>query len=144
MTANSDYQTGLVGAAAVLQALYQRTRSDITYDIDLSLTQYNIWYYRLGQYNEEQCKQLLARNEGFMVRHYDDMLALISKTHAAICKVRPGILKNPKYFQKMSGTDWGVSGDINILAPPFSLERSVLEYAVPSGARGRSQPVWST
>lgn len=143
LLANSDYQTGLLGAAAVLQALFQRTRSDTTYDIDLSLTQYNIWYYRLGQYNEEQCKQLLARNKGFHVRHYDEMSSLIPKTHAAIIKARPDILKNPAYFQIMCGKDWGLAGDINILAPSFNLEKSVLEYAVPSGSRGRSQPVWS-
>lgn len=40
--ANSDYQTGLVGAVAIMQALLARTKDDTTYDIDVSLTQYNI------------------------------------------------------------------------------------------------------
>ncbi|KAK9444183.1 caib baif family enzyme [Metarhizium brunneum] len=140
---NSDYQTGLVGAAAVLQALFQRTKVDCTYDIDVSLTQYNIWYYRLGQYTADQGKAILARNEGFHVRHYDEMFSLIQKTHAAISKARPELFKNPDYFSIMSGREWGVDDDITILAPPFKFETSVLEYAVPSGARGRSIPEWA-
>ncbi|KAG8412238.1 hypothetical protein J3458_014427 [Metarhizium acridum] len=139
---NSDYQTGLVGAIAVRQTLFQRTKIDSTYDVDVSLTQFNIWYYRLGQYTADQCKALLARNEGFHVRHYNEMYSLIQKTHAAICKVRPELLKNPDYFSVMTGREWGVDDNISILAPPFKLETSVLEYAVPSGARGRSIPEW--
>lgn len=114
----------------------------MTHDIDVSLTQYNIWYYRLGQYNEEQRKALLARNEGFYVRHYDEMPTLLTKTLAAVRKSRPDIWKHPEYFNTMSGKEWGLDEDISILAPPFSLAKSELGYAVPSGSRGRSKPEW--
>ncbi|KAK8234092.1 CoA-transferase family III domain-containing protein [Phyllosticta capitalensis] len=139
---NSDYQTGLAGAAAVVGALLARTKDDVTFDIDVSLTQYNIWYYRLGQYDEEQQRQLRKRNEGFEVRHYDDMLNLVMKTHAAITRSRPDIFTHPEYFCKMSGKEWGLEDDILILAPAFKLEKSKLEYPVPSGSRGRSKPEW--
>ncbi|GAB7347766.1 hypothetical protein MBLNU459_g5312t1 [Dothideomycetes sp. NU459] len=139
---NSDYQTGLLGAAAILQALLARTHEDVTYDIDVSLTQYNIWYYRLGQYNEERSQALLARNKGFHVRHYDEMQTLLAKIYAAIKKARPDIWTHPEYFVPMSGKEWGLDEDISILAPPFSLEKSELGYATPSGSRGRSDPVW--
>ncbi|KAL1619280.1 hypothetical protein SLS56_010170 [Neofusicoccum ribis] len=139
---NSDYQTGLIGAAAILQALFQRTKNDATYDIDVSLTQYNIWYYRLGQYTPEQQKALLARNEGFHVRHYDEMQTLLVKSHAAITKARPDIFKHPEYFWKMPGNEWGIEEDISILAPAFKFDKSKLEYTVPSGSRGRSKPEW--
>ncbi|KAF7534413.1 hypothetical protein G7Z17_g13367 [Cylindrodendrum hubeiense] len=139
---NSDYQTGLVGAAAIMQALLERTKGSETFDVDVSLTQYNIWYYRLGQYDEEQCKALLARNEGFHVRHYDEMQTLLLKSYAAILKAKPGILDRPDYFWKMTGEEWGVEDDIAILAPPFKLSKSKLEYVVPSGSKGRSKPEW--
>ncbi|KAF5012914.1 hypothetical protein FDECE_1048 [Fusarium decemcellulare] len=141
---NSDYQTGIVGAIAILQALLERTKNDQTYDVDVSLTQYNIWYYRLGQYDEAQARELLERNEGFSVRHYDEMQTLIFKTHAAIQKARPDIFKHPEYFWKMSSKEWGLEDgeDITILAPAFKLEKSRLEYTVPSGSRGRSKPEW--
>lgn len=139
---NSDYQTGLAGSAAVLGALLARTKDDVTYDIDVSLTQYNIWYYRLGQYDEEQQTQLRNRNQGFEVRHDDDMLNLVMKTHAAIKKSRPDIFTHPEYFCNMSGKEWGLEDDIVILAPAFKYEKSKLEYSVPSGSRGRSKPEW--
>ncbi|KAF4463489.1 caib baif family enzyme [Fusarium albosuccineum] len=141
---NSDYQTGIVGAVAVLQALLKRTKSDTTFDIDTSLTQYNIWYYRLGQYNNTQARELLERNKGFEARHTDDMHALLFRTHAAVQKVRPDIFKHPEYFWKMSGKEWGLGEDedITILAPPFKFEKTKLEYLVPSGSRGRSKPEW--
>ncbi|KAH6685068.1 CoA-transferase family III domain-containing protein [Plectosphaerella plurivora] len=141
---NSDYQVGLVGAAAVLDALLQRTKSDVTYDIDISLTQYNIWYYRLGQYNEAQSKEILARNEGFKVRHYDEMMSLLGKTSATIQKARPDLFKHPDYFWRMSGKEWGMEEDIYVLAPAFKFEKSKLEYVVPSGSRGRSKPFWES
>ncbi|KAM0421054.1 hypothetical protein ACHAPT_011125 [Fusarium lateritium] len=139
---NSDYQTGLVGAAAILQGLLQRTKDDVTFDIDVSLTQYNIWYYRLGQYDEAQAKELLERNEGFQVRHTDDMQVLVFKTHAAMHKARPDLFKHPEYFWSMSGKEWGLEEDISILAPAFKFEKTQLGYAVPSGSRGRSKAEW--
>ncbi|KAJ4234156.1 hypothetical protein NW757_013641 [Fusarium falciforme] len=102
---NSDYQVGLVGAIAILQALLERTQQNATYNIDVSLTQYNIWYYRLGQYNELRCKELLSRNQDFHVRHFDEMQTLLVKTHAAIKKVRPDIFERPEYFWKIPGKE---------------------------------------
>ncbi|KAF2135831.1 uncharacterized protein K452DRAFT_303256 [Aplosporella prunicola CBS 121167] len=139
---NSDYQTGLVGAAAIVQALLARTKSDVTFDVDVSLTQYNIWYYRLGQYTEEQGKAILARNEGFMVRHYDEMQTLLFKMLEQYKKVRPDLFENKENFTNMSGKEWGLDEDITILAPSFKFEKSKLEYEVPSGSRGRSKAEW--
>lgn len=141
--ANSDYQVGLVGAIAVSHALFERANRDTTFDIDVSLTQYNIWYYRLGQYNQEQQKALRERNQDFEVRHYDEMNSLIAKTHAAVKASRPDVFTRPDYFVPMSGKEWGADGDIQILAPPMKLSKSVLKYDVPSGSRGRSEPQWA-
>lgn len=59
--ANPDYKTGLVGAAAAVQALLIRLEENATFDIDISFTQNYIWYYHLGQYNAELSKDLLAK-----------------------------------------------------------------------------------
>ena len=125
-----------------MQALLARTKNEYTYDVDVSLTQYNIWYYRLGQYTPEQQRALLARNEGFHVRHYDEMQTLLVKTFDAIKKTRPEILTDPAHFQKISGKAWGLGEDISILAPAFTMEKTKLEYEVPSGSRGRSAAEW--
>lgn len=119
-----------------------RSKDDVTYDIDISLTQYNIWYYRLGQYTPQQAAALLKRNEGFSPRHSDSMSALMAKTLAAITKISPNLVDRPDYYTKMSGKEWGLDEDISILRPAMTMEKSKLEYTVPSGPRGRSEPEW--
>ncbi|KAF9774217.1 hypothetical protein IL306_007818 [Fusarium sp. DS 682] len=139
---NSDYQTGLVGAAAAIQALLARTKDDVTFDIDISLTQYNIWYYNLGLYSEEQQKTLRSRDLQFSPRHFDDMAALVTKTHMSFLKIRPEMLKHPKYFWDMSGKEYGLDEDFKVLAPAFKFEKSKIEWKVPTGRRGRSKAEW--
>ncbi|KAL4803088.1 CoA-transferase family III domain-containing protein [Aspergillus unguis] len=139
---NSDYQMGLVGAAAVSQALLARTQEDVTFDIDVSLTQYNIWYYRLGEHTPEIQASLRSQHADLKLRHYDEMKSLIGKTSAAVRKVRPELFEKEEYYDRMSGREWGVAEDISILTTPFKLDKSVLKYDVPSGKRGRSAPEW--
>ncbi|KAF4952461.1 hypothetical protein FGADI_6695 [Fusarium gaditjirri] len=139
---NSDYQTGLVGAAAAIQALLARTKEDVTFDIDISLTQYNIWYYRLGLYSEDQQKTLRSRDLQFSPRHYDGMSALVGKTHQSLQKIRPEMFKHPEYFWDMSGKEYGLDGDFKVLAPAFKFEKSSIGWKVPTGRRGRSKAEW--
>ncbi|KAL4925336.1 CoA-transferase family III domain-containing protein [Aspergillus undulatus] len=139
---NSDYQMGLVGASAVCHALLTRANEDTTFDIDVSLTQYNIWYYRLGEQSAEIQRSLREKHAGLKLRHYDEMLSLITKTYAAVRNVRPDLFQRPQYFEPPSGKEWGVDGDIQILTTPFKLEGSVLKYDVPSGSKGRSEAKW--
>ncbi|RKK98022.1 hypothetical protein BFJ68_g13780 [Fusarium oxysporum] len=139
---NSDYQTGLVGAAAAVQALLARTKEDVTFDIDISLTQYNIWYYRLGLYSEDQQKTLRSRDLQFNPRHYDDMSALVGKTHQSLQKIRPEMFKHPEYFWDMSGKEYGLDGDFKMLAPAFKFDKSSIGWKVPTGRRGRSKAEW--
>ncbi|KAL4899464.1 hypothetical protein BDW74DRAFT_189075 [Aspergillus multicolor] len=139
---NSDYQMGLVGAAAVSHALSLRTQQDTTFDIDVSLTQYNIWYYRLGEHTSEIKQALRDQHKDLHLRHYDEMNSLISKTFATVKKARPELFQRPEYFDTMSGKEWGLDEDIHILTTPFKLDKSELKYDVPSGRRGRSEAKW--
>ncbi|KAL6160061.1 hypothetical protein ACJQWK_09318 [Exserohilum turcicum] len=133
-----DHPTGLVGAAAILQALIKRTTEDTTYDIDISLTQYNIWFYRLGTYSEAQRKELVEQDPDFHPHHLDDMTILTRKTHSSLVKVHPQLVQ-PEYFWEMDGSEWGIKDPIKILAPAFKFSKSKLEYMHPSGRRGRSK-----
>lgn len=141
-TANSDYQTGLVGAVAAIQALLARTKDDVTFDIDISLTQYNIWYYRLGLYTEEQQRALRGRDPQFSPRHYDDMGTLVAKTHKSLKTIRPDLFTHPEYFSEMTGEEYGLDENFRILAPAFKFELSDIGWEVPTGRKGRSKPEW--
>jgi hypothetical protein len=122
----------------VIQALQKRTKEDVTFNIDISLTQFNIWFYRLGQYNEAQCSGILRLNPSFKARHYDGMFSMIEKVPKSVEACRPGLLKTPEFYIKMSGKEWGEDRDISILGAPFDLSKSRLDYLVPSGKRGWS------
>ncbi|KAG5808958.1 hypothetical protein H9Q71_006583 [Fusarium xylarioides] len=111
---NSDYQTGL----------------------------YNIWYYRLGSYSEDQQKALRNRDPQFSPRHYDDMSAIVGKTHQSLQKIRPEIFKHPEYFWDMSGKEYRLDEDFKVLAPAFKFEKSSIGWDVPTGRRGRSKAEW--
>ncbi|RSL54360.1 hypothetical protein CEP54_009954 [Fusarium duplospermum] len=139
---NSDYQTGLVGAVAVIDALLARAKDNVTFDLEISLTQYNIWYYRLGTYSKDQQKQLRNRDIKFNPRHYDDMSALVGKTHKSLERVRPDIFTHPEYFWSMSGEGYGIDEDFKIPAPAFTFESSEVAWEIPTGCRGRSKPEW--
>ncbi|SPO03654.1 related to acyl-CoA transferases/carnitine dehydratase [Cephalotrichum gorgonifer] len=141
---NSDYQTGLTGAAAAIQALIARTKEDVTFDIDISLTQYNIWYYRLGLYTDEQQRDLRGRDMEFSPRHSDDMATLVVKTHKSLSKIRPDMFTHPKYFWEMSGQEYGLEENFRVLAPAFKFESSSIGWEVPTGQKGRSKPEWVT
>ncbi|KAF6812123.1 formyl-CoA transferase [Colletotrichum plurivorum] len=139
---NSDYQTGLIGAIAAIQALRARTKEDVTFDIDISLTQYNIWYYQLGLYSEAQQQELRARDPQFKPRHYDDMGALVAQTYSSWLKVRPDLFSHPEFFWDMSGEGYSLDETMKVLAPAFKFETTTIGWEVPSGRRGRSEPKW--
>lgn len=133
----------MVGATAAIEALIERSKADVTFDIDISLTQYNIWFYRLGLYSQEQQKDLRARDPEFCPRHFDDVPELIAKTHKSVLKIRPDILSDPKMMVTMTGAEYDLQEDISVVAPAFAFEKSKIEYAVPTGKRGRSRPEWT-
>lgn len=132
----------MVGAAAAIQALIARTKDDATFDIDISLTQYNIWYYQLGLYTEEQQRELRGRDTEFSPRHYDDMSTLVGKTLRSVRRIRPDIFTHPECFWDMSGREYGLGEDFRVLAPAFKFGLSSIGWEVPSGRRGRSRPEW--
>ena len=104
----------------------------------MSLTQYNIWFYRLGLYPEAVQQNIRDMHAGFDIRHSNDVLEGLAKTHKSLLKVRPDLTKS-EHFWDMDGGEWGFDGTIGIVAPAFRMSRSKLEYAVPSGRRGRSK-----
>jgi hypothetical protein len=132
----------LVGAVAAIQALIARTKDDVTFDIDISLTQFNMWYYQLGLHSKEQQTELLARDPEFQPRHFDDMPILVAKTHASLKRVRPDMFKHPEYFWGMSGKEYGLEEDLKVLAPAFKFGKSHIGWKEPTGRRGRSKAEW--
>lgn len=108
----------------------------------MSLTQYNIWFYRLGLQPEAVQQNIREMHNGLELRHDMDVLEGLVRTQTSLLKVRPDLVR-PEYFWDMDGSQWNLDDSIKVLAPAFKMGRSKLEYAVPSGCRGRSAAVWS-
>lgn len=143
-SANADYETGVLGAGLVVNALKLRATSDVTFNIDLSLVHYDIWLYRNGVYDAEQQKVLREKHSDMHLRYNNDLLEVYTAAQAAVEKLRPGILMTPDYYTKIPGKEWGEERDISITAPPFDLSVSTIGFKVPSGRRGWSNnnPDW--
>jgi len=77
---NSDYQTGVVGAIAVLQALVQRAESGGDYNVDLSLNQFNNWYLSLGLHDPTTYQELRAKHPNFNPRFDTELFILLEMT----------------------------------------------------------------
>ncbi|PSN60390.1 CoA-transferase family III [Corynespora cassiicola Philippines] len=76
---NSDYQTGIIGAISVCQALLQRATVGGSYNVDVSLTQFNLWYLGLGIHDDQTHHELLRMNPGFSARHDTELHPLVAK-----------------------------------------------------------------
>ncbi|OAL22848.1 hypothetical protein AYO22_06756 [Fonsecaea multimorphosa] len=112
---NSDYQTGLVGGIAIMQSLMKRASSGGSYNVFVSLNQFNNWYLRsVGQHDEETQATIRALYPGFLPRHDMDIFELISRTLEATKTVNgdgKGQLFDPAKFTTGS-IRWGKEGEI--------------------------------
>ena len=107
----------------------------------MSLTQYNIWFYRLSLQPEAVQQNLREMHKGLDLRHHMDVLEGLVNTQGSLLKVRPDLVQ-PEYFWEMDGRQWNLDTQIKVLAPAFKLSQSKLEYTVPSGCRGRNAAEW--
>lgn len=98
-----------------MQALLKRSLDGGSYNVDVSLTQFNNWYIReLGLHDKQTRASLRALHPGFRPRHDTDIFALISLTMQAT-KISNGVgagqLWDPTRFTTGSAR-WGKEGEI--------------------------------
>lgn len=144
--ANADYQTGVLGAGLIIQALLERTKAPVTFNIDLSLIHYNIWLYRAGAYTAEQQAAIRANHPNFKPRHTTDLPEIAGMLMESVKAARPGFFETPDYYEQISGREWGDERPINVIGAPFKLSKSSVGFLFPSGRRGWSNnsPTWIT
>jgi hypothetical protein len=122
--------------------LYQRSHKGGSYNVDVSLTQFNLFYISLGQYTKEQQEALRALHDGLALRHYDDMPALVTKTMKTLAMNRPELFKNPDSFQTAEA-NWGIEGEkVRFLAPNIRLDKTPVGYAIGTCAPGSYGAEW--
>ena len=86
---NSDFQTGIVGCIAIMNALDRRARSGGNYLVSTSLNQLNCFLISLGTQSPETQEALRTRWPNMKFRHYDDLhrqMPVVSLPHPIVLK----------------------------------------------------------
>lgn len=138
---NSDYQTGVVGAIAIMQALYKRAHEGGSYNVDISLNQFNMWYISLGQYIDEQRIDIMSKHSHLHLRHTDEMTSIVPKTIMSMVR-SVGKIFGPQNFETINSPKWdiantGTSVPITFLASVMTFDETSPSYDVgscPSGS----------
>ncbi|KAJ9618376.1 hypothetical protein H2204_013050 [Knufia peltigerae] len=135
----ADYGTGFLGAALVVNALWQRAHTDITFDIKVSLVHFDVWICKYGQYSDEQKKTLRELHPAFHARHNTSFFLIGGLAWDSVHKIRPGFTDRPDLYSSLSGKLWGEERDLQVVAPPFEFSTSEIGFRYPSGRRGWCQ-----
>ncbi|CAF0775668.1 unnamed protein product [Rotaria sordida] len=133
---NSDYQTGVIGAIAIVQALHKRAHQGGSYNVDVSLNQFNIWYLDLGQYTDTQRADIMVKYPDLHLHHTDEMHFLVKKTITVMLK-SVGKIFGSQNFETINSPKWDVehTGEpitMTILAPIITFDETKLNYNVGS------------
>ncbi|ODQ78899.1 hypothetical protein BABINDRAFT_162564 [Babjeviella inositovora NRRL Y-12698] len=139
---NSDYQTGICGAAAILDAVYKRATVGGSYTVDLSLNQYNVFFQKQGLLPEVEQERLLRRHKGELdFRHHDDVFNLLAKMTKFFAKHEPELL-DPKMYAKAK-SNWGEEGEVvEYIKPPAFFSSTRLFPDVGTTRAGAHRPQW--
>ncbi|OTB02775.1 hypothetical protein M426DRAFT_61559 [Hypoxylon sp. CI-4A] len=138
---NSDFQTGIVGCIAIMNALDKRARKGGNYLVSMSLNQLNSFLISLGTQSPETQQSLRERWPNMKLRHYDDLHRQIRVFLSDLPKVTPQLL-NQKYFTTIKA-DLGVSDEeMAFVGPAATFEKTKLRYDSGSCLRGTHQPEW--
>ncbi|RYP14720.1 hypothetical protein DL765_006190 [Monosporascus sp. GIB2] len=138
---NSDFQTGIVGCVAIMNALDRRARRGGNYLVSTSLSQLNRFLISLGTHGPETQRALRERWPDMRFRYYDDLHRQMPVLRASLLERVPELL-NPKYFMTLKA-ELGVADEMmTFVGPAVSYETTKLFYNRGSCLRGTDEPEW--
>ncbi|KAK8030061.1 CAIB/BAIF family enzyme [Apiospora rasikravindrae] len=139
---NSDFQTGIVGCLAIMNALDRRAKKGGNYLVSVSLNQYNSFLISLG-FHEAAVRDELRKmwDDEFKSRHYDDMHRMLAIFSRELPKKAPSLF-DPKHMMSMKA-ELGVEDEVmDFLGPPVSFDVTRLGYDVGSCEKGSCKAEW--
>ncbi|KAF5625191.1 CAIB BAIF family enzyme [Fusarium tjaetaba] len=140
----SDYQTGLAGIIGILSAIHQRSKIGGSYNVDVSLTQFNQFLLGLGKHSAQVQQHLKNLHPDLNVRHYDDMLSLTEKFMRTAYGNTPRLF-NSKYFDETPSRFNGLEGQTETLTyvgPAATYDVTKLHYDIGSCFLDTYPPEW--
>ncbi|KAL7623543.1 hypothetical protein AAE478_007226 [Parahypoxylon ruwenzoriense] len=138
---NSDFQTGIVGCIAIMNALERRARTGGNYLVSMSLNQLNSFLISLGTQSPEVQHSLREMWPDMRSRHYDDLHRQMRVLSSGLPMVTPQLL-NPKYFMSTKAELGVPDEEMEFVGPAATYERTKLGYDVGSCLRGTHDAKW--
>ncbi|OTA70770.1 CAIB/BAIF family enzyme [Hypoxylon sp. EC38] len=138
---NSDFQTGIVGCIAVMNALDKRAKKGGNYLVSMSLNQLNSFLISLGAQSPEVQQSLRKMWPKMRLRSYDDIHRQMRVLLSDLREKTPQLL-NPKYFNTIKA-DLGVPDEEMVfVGPAATYETTKLGYDLGSCLRGTHEAKW--
>lgn len=140
---NSDYCTGVAGAAGILSALIQRAEEGGSYSVDVALNYYSQWLVNTcGVYPESVWQDLWTRNGRQVFRHYHNMGYLLPRYLGMLAATASETVLSPKFFEKREAKTIGKK--ILTVKPivQFPGGKVKLGYTVGTRKNGVDEPRW--
>ncbi|TPX11478.1 uncharacterized protein E0L32_007897 [Thyridium curvatum] len=140
---NSDYCTGVIGVAGVLQSLLKRASDGGSYRVDISLNYYSQWLVRsCGTYPSKVWQELWKRNGQPVFRHYQNMTQTIPAVLKLLMQRHGSSLFRPGFFEERPCPSIGYN--IKVLKPALQYPDGEVEFGFNVGTRtnGVDKPYW--
>jgi hypothetical protein len=138
----SDYGTGCIGALAALTGLYHRAKSGGSYHGKVSLLQYDLLLFEVGQYSPDIQKSLLARfgPEIRALRHHHSVDHISHTVSDLMKKVQPELFNQQKYCEKWYSEKY--DADLVVVKPVAEIEGLSIGFARASRPNGSDEATW--
>lgn len=138
----SDYGTGAMGAIAALTGLYHRATTGGSWHGQVSLIQYDLLLFAMGQYDAKVQDELRSRqNEKFFALRHSHSVDHISHTVMDALKVQhPDLFDLSKYREKWYSN--GYKAEVSVIKPVPQIEGIEMSYKRASRPNGADKPEW--
>ncbi|KAI1079773.1 CAIB/BAIF family enzyme [Whalleya microplaca] len=138
---NSDFQTGMVGCIAIMNALDKRAKKGGNHLVSVSLNQLNSFLISLGTQTPEIQQSLRDMWPNLKPRYYDDLHRQMRVLSSSLPKVAPEVL-DEKNFMKIKAVLGVPNEDMVFVGPAATYEITKLRYDSGSCMRGTHKAEW--
>ena len=138
----SDYGTGAMGAIAALTGLYHRATTGGSWHGRVSLIQYDLLLFAMGQYDAKVQGELRSRqNEKFFSLCHSHSVDHISHTVMTAMKEQfPALFDASKYREKWYSN--GYKAEVSVIKPVPQIEGIEMSFKRASRPNGSDKPEW--
>lgn len=138
----SDYGTGAMGAIAALTGLYHRAVSGGSWHGKVSLMQYDLLLFSVGQYSDAVQDELRSRQgvDFFKLRHNHSVDQISGTVLSSMRESYPWLFDGERYRERWASEKW--DGELSAIKPVVKIEALEMSFQRASRPNGSDRPEW--